>query len=401
MTKNILIFTQNCHQGGMDTFIINLVNSWPEKGVKFCLLVNSDHPGLSRLERLTASVMTVYPYRITTPLPLSKDGNRFKALPSLIWQYLRRHFTYLQAFSQLNKLIRRFNPDSLLVINGGYPGGELCRLATIAFHLIFPSRPHLHIVHNEVQKYRPISLHIDLILDSLLALSEPVLITVSNHNALTFRRRPLINRLLTPKSVIYNGVSSSSLINRPRESFNSIPRILMLGTYEERKGHEYFFQALQLLPEHLQVKVDIFGCASTDEYNHVVSLRSRYQLETVVNLGRFVEDLSAYFLESDCLVLPSQHSESFGLVIAEAFQFGLPVVATSVGGVPEVLVDGCGGFLADRLKPSDFAAKLSLLFSSNEIYSVQSEAALRSYNSRFNPLTMCLQYEQALNSFNA
>jgi L-malate glycosyltransferase len=48
---------------------------------------------------------------------------------------------------------------------------------------------------------------------------------------------------------------------------------------------------------------------------------------------------------SDLLLLPSEN-ESFGLVALEAMSCGVPVVATSIGGIPEVVQDGVSGYLA-------------------------------------------------------
>lgn len=62
-------------------------------------------------------------------------------------------------------------------------------------------------------------------------------------------------------------------------------------------------------------------------------------------LGR-QEDLSRFFAISDVFLLPSM-KESFGLSALEAMSCGVPVVASRVGGLPELVVDGESGFLVD------------------------------------------------------
>ena len=72
---------------------------------------------------------------------------------------------------------------------------------------------------------------------------------------------------------------------------------------------------------------------------------------SVVDLGRR-EDSVRYFSAADALALPS-YREGLPIVILEGFAAGLPILATRVGGIPEVVEDGREGFL---VRPGDVAA---------------------------------------------
>jgi glycosyltransferase involved in cell wall biosynthesis len=67
------------------------------------------------------------------------------------------------------------------------------------------------------------------------------------------------------------------------------------------------------------------------------------------------------FAATDVLCLPSRWQEAFGLVLAEAMSCEKPVVATRVGGIPEVVEDGETGFLVPRGDTAALARKLVLL----------------------------------------
>jgi glycosyltransferase involved in cell wall biosynthesis len=68
----------------------------------------------------------------------------------------------------------------------------------------------------------------------------------------------------------------------------------------------------------------------------------------------------AHFNLADVFVFPSA-MEGFGLAVGEAMSCGLPVVASDRGSIPEVLVDGEGGVLADPAEPERFAEALAAL----------------------------------------
>ncbi len=84
--------------------------------------------------------------------------------------------------------------------------------------------------------------------------------------------------------------------------------------------------------------------------------------ERVEFRGRLAgRDLLAAYHEADVLITPSR-VESFGMVLVEAMASGLPVVASSVGGISEVVADGESGFLVEPGNVTAFAGKVSELF---------------------------------------
>ena len=68
--------------------------------------------------------------------------------------------------------------------------------------------------------------------------------------------------------------------------------------------------------------------------------------------------LSSYYRAADVVIVPSR-SESFGLVALEAAACGVPVVASAVGGLLDVVVDGVTGLLVPGRDPADYAAALA------------------------------------------
>ena len=79
-----------------------------------------------------------------------------------------------------------------------------------------------------------------------------------------------------------------------------------------------------------------------------------------------LEELRRFYSEADIFVLPSRY-EPFGIVFAEAMSFGLPIVATRVGGIPELVEDGENGFLVTPGDVDSLADAVDKLASNAEL----------------------------------
>lgn len=75
-------------------------------------------------------------------------------------------------------------------------------------------------------------------------------------------------------------------------------------------------------------------------------------------------DKSAFFCDSDIFVFPTYyHGETFGLVLVEAMEYGLPCISTFEGGVPSVVDNGKTGLLIESKSPELLADKMAYLAS--------------------------------------
>jgi glycosyltransferase involved in cell wall biosynthesis len=83
-------------------------------------------------------------------------------------------------------------------------------------------------------------------------------------------------------------------------------------------------------------------------------------LEPYVRFAGFRRDIQRLLAGSDVMVLPS-HWEGFGLVLLEAMEAGIPVVATRVGAIPEVVAEGETGLIVPPRDPDALAAAMARL----------------------------------------
>ena len=131
-------------------------------------------------------------------------------------------------------------------------------------------------------------------------------------------------------------------------------RLLLVGHWTPRKNILVALAALARVDP--GVTLDLVGEQDRDPTyaEHVRSALRDPSLAGRVRIhGRVPDDLLAgLYAAADALLLPSTH-EGYGMVLAEALAAGLPIVATRVGAVPEVVRDG---FEAELAPPGDVAA---------------------------------------------
>ncbi|HDS46313.1 MAG TPA: glycosyltransferase family 1 protein [Methanomicrobia archaeon] len=142
----------------------------------------------------------------------------------------------------------------------------------------------------------------------------------------------------------------------PREARDRTTlQLLTVANITPLKGLDTLIEALARLNDPA-LTLDIIGDEHREpRYSQRLKARvTRYGLENRVRFhGQQPPDkLASYYADADIFVLPSL-CEAFGIVVAEAMAFGLPIVATRCGGIPELVTDGENGFL---VPPNDSAS---------------------------------------------
>ncbi|MFI0349328.1 glycosyltransferase family 4 protein [Actinomadura sp. 9N407] len=138
-------------------------------------------------------------------------------------------------------------------------------------------------------------------------------------------------------------------------------RLLCVASVTRRKGHDLLVQALTDVAD-LPWTCECVGPMRYD-LTHVSQVRKlveQHDLDDRISLAgpRMGERLAATYAGADLLVLPSR-AETYGMVVTEALARGIPVLATSVGGVPEALGRSPDGRVPGILVPPDDVAALA------------------------------------------
>jgi glycosyltransferase involved in cell wall biosynthesis len=125
--------------------------------------------------------------------------------------------------------------------------------------------------------------------------------------------------------------------------------ISYLRTY---KGHEYFIEAAGLVSAKRD-DVTFIIVGEGPEEQPIRSLISRLGLTQRIRMLGFREDLLNVFRSLDVFAIPSVEGDTIPQVLMQALAIGIPVVSTTVGSIPDVVLDGETGFV---VPPRDGAA---------------------------------------------
>jgi len=144
-----------------------------------------------------------------------------------------------------------------------------------------------------------------------------------------------------------------------RRRFDIEERSLLLGTAARltpQKGLDTLIRAVKRLIEHDdRFRFSCLIAGVGEDRDRLISLCRSLGLEERVRLVGRVTDIPAFLQALDIFILPSRW-EGLGVVLLEAMANGCPIVATRVGGIPEVVEDGRTGRLVPPDDPRALAA---------------------------------------------
>jgi L-malate glycosyltransferase len=141
--------------------------------------------------------------------------------------------------------------------------------------------------------------------------------------------------------------------------------VLYVGRLEKPKGPGYLLECIPFLKSGgLNFHIYLAGDGTYKKHLENYVMRNRFEKE-VTFLGQVSHvELPLYYNMADVLVLPSE-MEGVPMVILEALACGMPVVASKVGGIPDLIVDHTNGIALDDVSPKKLASGIMDVFRLN------------------------------------
>ncbi|MFZ4600497.1 MAG: glycosyltransferase family 4 protein [Terrimicrobiaceae bacterium] len=164
----------------------------------------------------------------------------------------------------------------------------------------------------------------------------------------------------------------------------TVPVVLVVANVDARKNQNAFIRAIEPLAANSAFEVRFFGRCGDDEYGRefqsLVAARPWCHYGGMVSRGALRDE----FVRASFLALPT-NEDNCPMVVLEAQAAGIPVMASNVGGVPDLVEDGVTGLLTDPTRPETMLTALSRLLSDSELTSCLARNGRRQAIEKFHP----------------
>ena len=198
---------------------------------------------------------------------------------------------------------------------------------------------------------------------------------------------------VAPKMVtIPNGVPIPRLVEKGAvDGQRGLTRLLFAGRLEHVKGVDLLIEAVSRL-QFFDFELKIAGYGTQQDY--LEELVETYGVQDKVEFVGARDDLDDFMRWADVMVMPSRF-EGLPMVLLEAMSFELPVVATRVGGIPEVIENGVNGWLVDPENVDCLTAQLQQLLENPQLLFGIGERARQRIQSEYS-ITLMMERHTAL-----
>ena len=358
-TKILYVITQT-EWGGAQKYVFDLATSLEAKNCQIYVAVgrNGDR---ALIERLRAENIEVI------------------ELKHLVRSISPTHDIF--AIFELRRVYKQIKPD-VVHLNSSM-AGFIGSMANIMFGKIVPKV--IYTAHgwvfNEPMKFRKKLLYLDL--EIISSWFKNSIICVSD-----FDRQTAIKYKITKATklvTIHNGLDSGAtnfLSSKESKSKLNLPSDkIIIGTianFYETKGLEYFIHSISELKNDNVIGVIIGdGKLRPELERQIKKLKIENQ---IILLGKHAD--AAKYLKAFDIYVSASVKEGFPYAILEAMASGRPIVATHVGGVPE-MINNSNGILVEAKNAKSLAEKIKFLIDNAEIADALAEQAEKDVSEKF------------------
>ena len=172
-------------------------------------------------------------------------------------------------------------------------------------------------------------------------------------------------------------------------------KILCSGRFSSEKGQIYLIKAIAKVTRSIPIHLFLLG-GGAEKYKQQLEIEVKKQgIENIVHFMDPIPQLKHQLCTSMDLIVQPSLSETFGIAILENMSLGNVIIASSVGGIPEIIDDGINGLLVPPANPEFLADKIIVALTDTELREkIKRNAPIKA--SRFDISKITDRYESLL-----
>ncbi len=319
--KNILFLHSSSELYGSDRSLLNLLKNIDRNEFNISVILPCKGSLVNEIKKIDNIDIIIKEIAVLRRKNLSIKG---------IFSYI---LDFCKSVKFLTTIIKKNNIDIVYTNTSVvFPGGITAKF--LGKKSIWHVR---EIINNNFER-KIVSLIVNLFSDIIIANSK------ATGDAITDNKQKI--------RIVYNAVESTpEELIRNRYNIENEIVIGMAGRINRWKGQKLFVDnAERVLQKVDNVKFAIAGDVYTGEDYILEDLKNYIQEKNITNKIEFlgqVEDMNEFYNNIDIFILPSIQPEPFGLVVIEAMDREIPVIATNHGGPTEIIENEKDGYLVD------------------------------------------------------
>lgn len=194
--------------------------------------------------------------------------------------------------------------------------------------------------------------------------------------------------------VLPNAVDAAFFDLNPQPTAQAAPRVLCVGHICVRKNQNAFIRALDSLAGEYPLQLRFFGACSSGQAYDAEFLRLVRE-RPWCHYGAFLNrtQLRAEFAQAALVVLPSLE-DNCPMVVLEAMAAGVPVVASKVGGVPDLIEEAKTGIFCDPLEAVSMRTAVERVLTDQQLARDLAKRARQAARERFHPRVVAQRHLQ-------
>ena len=377
---------------------LELVNGLLENGYTVSLIYNKQHWITSK----DISILNFQNNFDTLKLPFPQLHLKMSLLPHLrfirlivIYIYSLINLALLFLFTPIYFFKFRKKASANIYFSGGWPSGLILRYLLIVNS--FFSRMNLFVIHSHPIVYHRFSITMNYYFNkffgsrcnSLVTISESVNLNLTN----IFPSRHI--------NVINNGLTEyyEEEFNGSGEKSKYPIKIGYLGAIYPAKGLHILINSFNIFGNS---DYNIIVGGKVQDYQYFVNLTNIFKSNkfdsNIIFLGD-MHNIQTFFHNIDVLVVPSTN-EAFGMVILEAFKFGVPVICSNAGAFTEIIQHEYNGLLFQSGDLEDLWKNIIRVTSDQNLRNILIFNAMNSIRMKYSTDSMVKKYINLLTDLN-